>query len=172
MEPAQGETRITWQGKAIADLPGAMADEAWFLLSSFCSLHLWIPGTVQTCRLIAGVEGQPGCVRYCASPPGENGKPRIWAYEELLAFDPAARTFRYKVADNNIGLKRFDVAFKVADGDGGGGGCKLEWSFDCDPAAGWSEESITAFLQSGIEEMAKSVEEALRVAGATAVVVN
>lgn len=102
-----------WEGKAAAKLLSTNADEAWSLLSDFCSLHLWLPGLVETCRKTAGDESRPGCVRYCGSPPGDDGNPLIWAYEELLAFDPAERSFRYKVADNNIGLKRYVATFKV-----------------------------------------------------------
>ncbi|RWV96348.1 hypothetical protein GW17_00040952 [Ensete ventricosum] len=156
-----------WEGKASAKLPTTKADEAWSLLSNFCSLHLWLPGLVETCRKIAGAEGQPGCVRYCTSPPGDDGKPVIWAYEELLAFDPARRCFEYKVADNNIGLKRYVATFRVLlPPSNGEGGCRLEWSFHCDPVSGWTEDSLAAFLQTGIEAMAKKVAETLHVTAA------
>ncbi|URE47031.1 Polyketide cyclase / dehydrase and lipid transport [Musa troglodytarum] len=151
-----------WEGKASAKLLSTNADEAWSLLSDFCSLHLWLPGLVETCRKTAGDEGRPGCVRYCASPPGDDGNPLSWAYEELLAFDPAERSFRCKVADNNVGLKRYVATFKVVRRRR----LRARVVVRLRPANGWTGERLTAFMQTGIEVTAKRVEEALKVAAA------
>lgn len=150
-----------WEGKASIDVPNARADQAWSLLSNFCSLHLWLPA-VDVCEKVAGVEGQPGCVRYCATAPGDGGELVWWAKEELLGFDPVERSYCYEVTDNNIGFGRYTATFKVLEEEEGEAGCKLEWSFESEAVKGWTQESLTAHLQTGLEGMAKRVEEALK----------
>ncbi|WOL02055.1 lachrymatory-factor synthase-like [Canna indica] len=154
-----------WEGKASAKLPNTTPDEAWSLFSTFSALHLWLPG-IDTCRLIAGAEGQPGCVRYCASAPGD-GSYFNWAKEELLDFDAAARSYSYKVTDNNMGFERYAATLKVLPPeDEEGRGCELEWSFESDPLQLWSKEAFIAYLQGGVEAMAKRLEEAAAAAAA------
>ncbi|KAG1330209.1 putative Lachrymatory-factor synthase [Cocos nucifera] len=88
----------------------------------------------------------------------------MWSKEELLGFDPVARSYCYEVADNNIGFGRYMATFKVLEEEEGGAsaGCKLEWSFESEPVRGWTQESLIAYLQTGLEGMAKRVEEALK----------
>ncbi|XP_008795127.3 lachrymatory-factor synthase-like [Phoenix dactylifera] len=149
-----------WEGKASIDLPNAKADQAWSLLSNFFSLHLWLPA-IAVCEKVAGIEGQPGCTRYCATAPGDDREPVMWAKEKLLAFDPVARSYCYEVTDSNVGFDRYVATFKVLEVEGGGG-CKLEWSFESEPVKGWTRDGLTAYLQTGLEDMAKKVEEVLK----------
>ncbi|XP_008794116.1 lachrymatory-factor synthase-like [Phoenix dactylifera] len=156
MEQNQSEK---WEGKASINVPNTKADEAWSLLSNFCSLHLWLPA-IDVCEKVAGVEGQPGCVRYCAAAPSDGGKLVRWSKEELLGFDPVARSYCYEVTGSNIGFGRYMATFKVL-AEEGEAGCKLEWSFESEPVEGWTQESLIAYLQTGLEGMARRVEEAL-----------
>ncbi|XP_074565875.1 lachrymatory-factor synthase-like [Curcuma longa] len=160
----QVQLEKAWQGKATATLPHTTADAAWSLLSTFSTFHRWLP-SVHTCRLIAGTDGQPGCVRYCASAPADDGKQLLWANEELLHVDAGGRSYRYRVADNNMGLERYEAtlsAVPLPDGEGGAGSCQLEWRYESDPVQGWTEEGFAAYLQAGVAAMAERVEEALR----------
>ncbi|THU49989.1 hypothetical protein C4D60_Mb06t15360 [Musa balbisiana] len=156
-----------WEGKASAKLPNTKADEAWSLLSSFCSIHLWLPSI--DCRLVAGAEGQPGCVRYCTSPPGDDGSDAAyWAAEELLAFDPVGRSYSYKVAENNMGFGRYVATFRAVPLPGNERGCELQWTFDCDPLPAWTKEGFVAYLQDNLDGIARRVEDAVRTAAAAA----
>lgn len=157
-----------WEGKASINLPNTKADQAWSLLSNFFSIHLWLPD-VAVCEKMTGVEGQPGSTRYCATAPGDGGDPEMWAKEKLLAFDPVARSYSYEVTESNVGLERYVATFKVLEEEEEGeGGCKLEWSFESEPVKGWTRDSLAAYLQTGLEYMAKKVEEVLKASHAFA----
>ncbi|XP_073001977.1 lachrymatory-factor synthase-like [Typha latifolia] len=148
-----------WQGKASTSLPTANPDAAWSLLSKFCDIHLYLPG-VAICERVAGVEGQPGCVRYVSSTAGDTGKAVSWAREELVAFDAAGRRFSYSVNENNLGFGRYLATFEVVGEEGGG--CRLEWGFECEPVVGWSEEGLVGYLHAGVKAIGERVEEALK----------
>ncbi|XP_010915407.2 lachrymatory-factor synthase [Elaeis guineensis] len=155
-----------WEGKASIHLPNTKADQVWPLVSNFFSIHLWLPD-VAVCEKVAGLEGQPGSIRYCATAPGDGKKPEIWAKEKLLAFDPVARSYGYEVTDSNMGFDRYVSTFKVLEEEGEGG-CKLEWSFESGPVEGWTQDSLAAYLLTGLEFMANKVEEVLKASPAFA----
>ncbi|XP_039118769.1 lachrymatory-factor synthase-like [Dioscorea cayenensis subsp. rotundata] len=122
---------------------------------------------ISTCSLVEGVSGQPGCVRYCSMVPSTDiaGEvpPKLWVNERLLTLDPIGHSLSYEITENNMGFTRYVATLKVVGGSGGGDddGCSLEWCFEADPVDGFSEESLVAYLQNGLDGMAAKVEDAL-----------
>ncbi|KAK1267559.1 Lachrymatory-factor synthase [Acorus gramineus] len=132
--------KLQWEGKAKANLTNTTADQAWSLLKDFTNLHKILP-TLHTCHLVEGVDGETGCIRYCAGAR-EDGVV-MWAKERLIETDPVNRFNRYVVEENNMGFRRYFGRVGVVDGEGGGGGggdggggeggCVIEWSYVADP---------------------------------------
>ncbi|OAY84408.1 Lachrymatory-factor synthase [Ananas comosus] len=149
-----------WSGAVSAALPGVPAGRAWALLSDFFAIQRWLPG-VASCERAGG-----GSVRRVADASGEQ-----WALEELLATDAAARSVRYAVLDSSLGLRGYTATLKVApeaEEEGRGGGCRIEWSFECEPGEGWSREGLAAYLHAGAKAMAERVAAAVRADDAAA----
>ncbi|KAL4604494.1 hypothetical protein ACB092_10G197500 [Castanea dentata] len=159
-------TQRKWEGKACAELAIPTAQEVWPLVEDFCNLHKWLP-TIDTCYQVDGIPGQPGLVRYCASTitSSSNGNEETmikWAKEKLLMIDPIKRCLSYEVIDNNIGMKSYVGKFIVSPiNDDGENGCKIEWSFVCDPIEGLRFEDFLSYIETGLQWMAKKMEDAL-----------
>ncbi|WOL14631.1 hypothetical protein Cni_G23411 [Canna indica] len=153
-----------WEGKVTARIRGATAEEAWSLLKGFCSLHRWV-SSVEVCYKLEGVDGEPGCVRYCGGPLNRSdpAQPTGWSKELLLAVDPAARSYTYEMVETNKGFGRYRATIGVAGGGGSGSGCCLEWSFEADPVKGWAEGEFVAYLKKLAQGVAARVEEELGV---------
>ncbi|BFG18525.1 hypothetical protein CerSpe_047990 [Prunus speciosa] len=150
-----------WEGKASADLKGSSAEQVWPLLADFCSLHKWFPN-IDTCYQVDGVPGQPGLIRYCARAPIDNDESTImWAKEKLLSLDPIQRCLSYEIIDSNLGFKSYVAVMQVVPTDGGDGsiGCKIEWSFVCDPIEGWGLNDFRSYLDSSLQLMAEKIME-------------
>lgn len=150
-----------WSGAVSAALPCVPAGRAWALLSDFFAIHRWLPG-LASCERAAGGSGS-GSVRRVADASGEQ-----WALEELLATDAAARSVRYAVLDSSLGLRGYTATLKVAPEEGLGGGCRIEWSFECDPGERLSREGLAAYLHAGAKAMAERVAAAVRAEDAAA----
>ncbi|KAL6615976.1 hypothetical protein ACP70R_038246 [Stipagrostis hirtigluma subsp. patula] len=156
-----------WRGSVRAVAAGPTPDEAWALLGEFCALDRWVP-SVRTCRRVEGAEGRPGCVRYCAgpvnmarpAPGGEEGEAAAaaagWSKERLVEWDPAARRYSYEVVESNKGFGRYRAAVRVEDDPAG---CAVAWSFEADPAEGWTLEGFVGFLDKLARGVAKRLEE-------------
>nr|CAD1843202.1 unnamed protein product [Ananas comosus var. bracteatus] len=162
--------RARWSGAVSAALPGVAAGRAWALLSDFFAIQRWLPG-VASCERAGGGSGSgSGSVRRVADASGEQ-----WALEELLATDAAARSVRYAVLDSSLGIRGYTATLKVAPEEaeaeaeeGRGGGCRIEWSFECEPGEGWSREGLAAYLHAGAKAMAERVAAAVRAEDAAA----
>ncbi|XP_020239035.1 lachrymatory-factor synthase [Cajanus cajan] len=140
-----------WEGKAVAELAGTGAEEAWSALEDFCNLQKWFP--IDTSYRLEGVPGQPGLTRYCAS----NVKGTImWAKEKLLSIDPLQRCLSYEIVDNNLGFKSYVATLQVLPIHEGG--CKIEWGFVSDPVEGWSFQDLKGYVESTIQFMANKIQ--------------
>ncbi|XP_048133949.1 lachrymatory-factor synthase-like [Rhodamnia argentea] len=162
------ETQPRWEGKAIAELKGPTPDQVWPFLADFCNLHKLLP-SIDTCRQVEGVPGQPGLVRYCASTAasGDDSDPSKikWANERLLVMDPSNKCFSYEVLDNNVGFKNYAATVRVmpnSDGDGKMGGCMIEWSFVSDPVEGWELQDLSSYVDFCLQSMAKKIASAIQ----------
>lgn len=155
-----------------APLPSTRASAAWPHVASFCALHRYLP-SIDVCELAAGEDGRPGCVRYVASlaPTGEVGS---WAREELLEIDHHARRLAYAVGGNSMGFGRYVATLSVvADADdeeaaAAGAGCRLAWSFECEPVQGWTRDGLLGYLDGALKGMAARIEQAASAAAAAA----
>ncbi|XP_040380514.1 lachrymatory-factor synthase-like [Oryza brachyantha] len=177
-----------WEGAAEARLPSTAAAAAWPHVASFCALHRYLPG-IDVCERVAGDDGVPGCVRYVASrpapPPAEEGDGQqaaagveTWAREELLEMDGARRRLVYSVVGSNLGFGRYVATMTVVDDDEGvntpapetvpaaAAGCKLVWSFECEPVQGWTRDGLLGYLETSVKGMAERIEEAAATAAA------
>ena len=159
-------TQTKWEGKACVELAIPTAQEVWPLVEDFCNLHKWLPN-VDTCYQVDGILGQPGLVRYCASTitssfnSNEETMTR-WVKEKLLMIDPIRRCLSYELIDNNIGMKFYVAKLVVSPNDDGKNGCKIEWSFVCDPIEGLRfEDFLHNTIETGLQSMAKKMEDAL-----------
>uniref|UniRef100_A0ACD5VQF2 Uncharacterized protein n=1 Tax=Avena sativa TaxID=4498 RepID=A0ACD5VQF2_AVESA len=161
-----------WLGALEAALPGTPAGAAWAHVASFFSAHRYLPG-IDVCERVADDDDDdghplivPGCVRHVASRATG-----LWAREELLEADHAARRLRYAVVANNMGFGRYVATLRVLDDDhheDGDSGCRISWAFECDAVRGegWSEATLAARLGASVEGMAKRVEQLVAVVGA------
>lgn len=151
-----------WEGKAQAELAGAKAEEVWPFLADFSGLNKWFP-TLSTCIRVEGVEGQPGCVRYCAGfkthidHADENHV--NWTKQKLLSIDPDSMTFSYSIIDGNVGFNSYVSKVRVIRQDDG---CAIEWGYEVEPVEGWKPENLDEFIGKGLKVMAKRMEEALK----------
>ncbi|KAJ9183516.1 hypothetical protein P3X46_007359 [Hevea brasiliensis] len=165
------KTGPKWEGKTSVELKGATADQVWPFFEDFCNIHQWFP-ILETCYQVEGEPGKPGLVRYCASKPkpssdGSGGNIINWAKEKLIMINPVERCLSYEVIENNMGFNPYTATFKVlpVNGDGAGDqkGCKIEWSFVCDPMEGWKLEDINSSRNSILQFVANKMEQALSV---------
>lgn len=153
------ETQPKWEGEASVELKGSAPQQVWGFLEDFFNIHKWHPG-LDTCYQVDGVPGQPGLVRYCASTTASS---TMWVKEKLTMIDPIKRCLSYEVVDNNMGFKSYVGTMEVlamtnvADDDKHG--CKIKWSFVCDPMVGWKYEDLLSNIESSLQFMAKKMEE-------------
>lgn len=154
--------QLKWEGKARADLAGVKAEEVWPFLADFCSLNKWFP-TLSTCIKVEGIEGQPGCVRYCAGfkthieHADENHV--NWTKQKLLTIDPDNMTFSYSIIDGNVGFHSYVSKVRVLQQVDG---CCIEWDYEVEPVEGWKPEDLDEFIGKGLKAMAKRMEEAVK----------
>ncbi|OVA20240.1 Polyketide cyclase/dehydrase [Macleaya cordata] len=160
------EPQQKWEGKASAKLIGHPANQVWPLFEDFLTIHKWLPG-VDTCNLVEGVPGQPGCIRYCSGTAvpsdGIDEAPISWVKENLLSIDSIQRCISYEVIEGNIGFENYIATIKlvsVEDQDGQSGS-EIEWSFVVDPIKGWRFEDLVSYVDSSVHAIAKRMEEAL-----------
>lgn len=161
MEPTN-QMQTKWKGKAHAVLTGPKPEQVWPLLEDFCSLNKWFP-SLTTCMLIEGVNGKPGCVRYCAgfkTPVNRNDEKHLnWTKQKLLSLDKEKLSFSYSIIDGNVGFKSYVSVVKVVPREGG---CEIEWCYEVEPVEGWTLADLDFFIGSGLEVMARRMEEAVQ----------
>ncbi|KAM3688686.1 hypothetical protein ACJW31_10G169400 [Castanea mollissima] len=107
-------------------------------------------------------------VRYVATTTttSSNGNEETmikWAKEKLLMIDSIKRCLSYEVTDNNIGMKSYVGKSTVSPiNDDGKNGCKIEWSFVCDPIEGLRyEDFLLNTIETGLQSMAKKMEDVI-----------
>ncbi|XVF88613.1 hypothetical protein PTKIN_Ptkin19aG0065000 [Pterospermum kingtungense] len=152
-----------WEGKAIAEVTGAKAEQVWPLLQDFFGLDKWFP-TLTTCLAIEGVSGQPGCVRFCAgfkTPVNAGDKGAVnWTKQKLLSIDPSEMVLSYSIVDGNVGFNSYVATWKVLPKERG---CDIEWKYEVEPVKGWTLEDLDFFVGSGLQVVAQRIEAALQV---------
>ncbi|CAO2841882.1 unnamed protein product [Amaranthus hypochondriacus] len=161
-----------WHGKACVELSDAKAEDVWPFLADFCSLNKWFP-TLETCIRVEGVNGEPGCVRYCAGFKTHiehaDGNHFNWTKQKLLSINPENMTFTYSIIDGNVGFNSYVSKVTVlprADG------CAVEWVYEVEPVDGWRLENLDQFIGNGLNVMAKRMEEALKTGAQQTEIIN
>ncbi|KAJ6816864.1 lachrymatory-factor synthase [Iris pallida] len=141
-------------------LHGVQPDQAWSLLGDFCGLQKFYPA-LTTSHLIDGVNGEPGCVRYCSTASLNNGTGHsVWVKERLLDVDAAGRSYTYDIVESNAGFGEYVATLRVVPV--GGDGCGIEWSFEAEPVEGWTRSALVSYMEGAAEEVARMVGDALR----------
>ena len=120
---AKAADQEQWKGAVEARLPSTPASAAWPHIATFCALHRYVP-SIDVCERAAGAEdGQPGCVRYCASFAPGTEEVANWAREELLDLDDLARRVVYAIVESSMGFGRYVASITVLPEEGQG--CRL-----------------------------------------------
>ncbi|XP_024387718.1 uncharacterized protein [Physcomitrium patens] len=116
-------------------------DAAWSLQSDFLGLVKWVP-TISICSHEAGPYNDVGCVRYC------KGSGTTWVYERLLEMDHAQKYMSYIMEKNQFVFRDGfqDYIAKVQLGDAGEGKTWVKWTYEVDPVATQTLESLTTFM--------------------------
>lgn len=152
-----------WEGKAVAGIREAKAEQVWSCLEDFCNLKKWFP-YIDTCRRLEGVPGQPGLIRYLASTrtlSSEKTSEVRWVKERLIMMDPIGKCFSYELVDNNVGFKSFWATIKVFEG--GESGCVVEWWFEAEPIDGWRRDDLVSYIDNRLQFMARNIQLELRI---------
>ncbi|KMT03169.1 hypothetical protein BVRB_8g197230 [Beta vulgaris subsp. vulgaris] len=154
-------TQPKWKGKECVELGGAKAEEVWPFFADFCNLNKWFP-TLSTCVRVEGVEGQPGCVRYCAGfkthIEHSDVKHVNWTKQKLLSIEPDNMALSYSIIDGNVGFNSYVSKMRVLPRVDG---CAIEWEYEVEPVEGWKPKDLEAFVSNGLNIMAKRMKEAL-----------
>ncbi|OEL14917.1 hypothetical protein BAE44_0024064 [Dichanthelium oligosanthes] len=148
--------QIVHLGEATA-LAFERPDEAWALLSDFCSLDRWV-STVRTCRRVEEDEEEEGRPGRCEGPvnmaaPGEAVG---WSKERLLETDHAGRWYSYEVVESNKGVRQ------VPRHHAGGARprrVRRRVVVRGRPVKGWTQEGFVGFLEKLARGVARRLEE-------------
>lgn len=157
-----------WQAKVCTTLDRAEADQIWPFFQDFFGLDKWFPG-LPNCQGIQGVNGEPGCVRYCSGfglksvvEDGDSGQSKVsWSKERLVAIDHDRRTLTYEIVDSNIGFESYVSTVKVVPAAGGGGGCAVEWWIRLEAVEGCRLEDLVVKYEAALKLMVKKMEDAI-----------
>ncbi|XP_051137286.1 lachrymatory-factor synthase [Andrographis paniculata] len=174
METTTSAEQQKWEATVRAAAEKATAEQLWPLFEDFFGLHKWFPG-LQICRGVAGANGEPGCIRYCAGfkgiKPQSESSPATakatatataaWSKERLRWVDRRRMTLSYEIVDSNIGFTSYVSTVRVTDGAAGGAAAVVEWSITVDPVAGLELADLAAKYRVGLEAMVKNMEAAI-----------
>jgi mxaD protein len=90
----------------------APVDRVWAVAKDFDSLNKWHPGFSKD-ELVKGTDNEVGAVRKLTIKDGPSFT------EELLAFDNATHTYRYKIVESPLPLRDYVATFSVKPGKDG-----------------------------------------------------
>jgi mxaD protein len=97
----------------------APVDKVWDTIKDFDSLNKWHPGFARD-EIVKGDNNKPGAVRKLTVKDGPSFT------EELLAFDPATHSYRYRIIESPLPLR--DYVSHISVKSDGKGGSKVTWS--------------------------------------------
>ncbi|MDB6087469.1 MAG: hypothetical protein JWN85_253 [Gammaproteobacteria bacterium] len=90
----------------------APVDRVWAVAKDFDSLNKWHPGFSKD-EVVKGTNNTPGAVRALTIKGGPTFT------EELLAFNDATHTYRYKIIESPLPLRDYVATFSVKPGKDG-----------------------------------------------------
>jgi uncharacterized protein YndB with AHSA1/START domain len=97
----------------------APVDKVWDTVKDFDSLNKWHPGFAQD-EIQKGKNNEPGAVRKLTVKDGPSFT------EELLAFDAAKHTYKYRIIESPLPLRNYVSHITVSPGPKGGS--HVTWS--------------------------------------------
>jgi len=97
----------------------APVDKVWNTLKDFDSLNKWHPGFAKD-EIVKGENNKPGAVRKLTVKDGPSFT------EELLAFDAATHSYRYRIIESPLPLRNYVSHISVKPG--AKGGSLVTWS--------------------------------------------
>jgi hypothetical protein len=97
----------------------APVDKVWDAIKSFDSLNKWHPG-FSADEITKGENNKPGAVRKLTVKDGPSFT------EELLAFDEADHSYRYRIIESPLPLR--DYVSRISVKPGASGGAHVTWS--------------------------------------------
>ena len=97
----------------------APVDKVWDAVKDFDSLNKWHPGFAQD-ELVKGENNVPGAVRKLTVKDGPSFT------EELLAFDAAKHTYKYRIIESPLPVR--DYVSHITVSPGPKGGSHVTWS--------------------------------------------
>lgn len=159
----EASSQAKWQAKVSATLTKANPDQIWPLFTDFFNLHKWLP-TLCTCHGVHGINGEPGCIRFCSgSSIRSNNVESVagWSKEKLVAVDPVERVMSYEIVESNIGFDSYVSTVKISPCGEYVDGCVVEWRFTVDSVRGLSLDDLVKKYEKALEVIAKNMEEAL-----------
>ena len=151
-------------GKLEVEVKGATPEVVWSFFD-FAAIDKVAPD-VDSCSIVEGVAGEPGCTRLVSLKPfpglevRPDGKPFI-VKEKLLTVDHEDFGFTYEITENNIELVGYAAKVKVVGSEGGDS--RIEWSYEAESFGKLSRDGLAEFLQRNIRGMAEAVERAVKV---------
>jgi ribosome-associated toxin RatA of RatAB toxin-antitoxin module len=119
------------------------ADQVWQLVGNFNALPDWHPEVEKSELTKKGQERRLSLV---------GGGTVV---ERLEKIDDKARTYSYSIVDSPLPIKNYKATIKVT---GTGKGCKLEWSSEFEPNAGFENDvmkDLQGLYQSGFDNLKK-----------------
>jgi mxaD protein len=97
----------------------APVDKVWNAIKDFDSLNKWHPGFAKD-EIVKGDDNKPGTVRKLTIKDGPSFT------EELLAFDEATHSYRYRIIESPLPVRNYVSHVSVKPD--GKGGSKVTWS--------------------------------------------
>jgi mxaD protein len=97
----------------------APVDKVWSAIKDFDSLNKWHPGFARD-EIVKGDNNKPGAVRKLTIKDGPSFT------EELLAFDEATHSYRYRIIESPLPLRNYVSHISVKPD--AKGGSKVTWS--------------------------------------------
>jgi mxaD protein len=97
----------------------APVDKVWNTVKDFDSLNKWHPGFAKD-EIVKGDDNKPGTVRKLTIKDGPSFT------EELLAFDEATHSYRYRIIESPLPVRNYVSHISVKPD--GKGGSKVTWS--------------------------------------------
>jgi mxaD protein len=97
----------------------APVDKVWDAIKNFDSLDKWHPG-FSSDQIVKGANNKAGAVRKLTVKDGPSFE------EELLAFDEAAHSYRYRIIDSPLPLR--DYVSRISVKPGAKGGSRVTWT--------------------------------------------
>jgi len=131
----------------------------WSRVKNFDNLHSWHPG-FSGAEIVKGKNNQPGAVRKLTLKGGPSFT------EELLKYDDAKRTMRYRIIESPLPIDAYESTIEVKAGSAKGT-VEITWEGTfkrkhLEPKAGETDEDVTKLINgvydAGLGNLKKMVE--------------